>query len=864
VSASTSDSPAGKARDTERGRDDGRGYPFAAFEPKWYERWEAAGLFRCDTDSARTKYYCLNMYPYPSGDLHVGHGRNYILGDVVVRRKIMEGYEVLAPMGWDAFGLPAENAAIASGTHPREWTVRNIHAFKQQFRMWGIGLDWTREIAACHPGYYKWTQWLFVKLFERGLAEKREAPVNWCPSCATVLANEQVVDGACERCGTPVIQKELSQWFFRTTAYRDALLDDLDRLDEWPDRVRTMQRNWIGKSEGVTIRFQRADGKGELDCFTTRIDTLGGVTYAVLAPEHPWVAQLLAGHPDRDALDAKVRAMRSARSARQTDPDMEKEGFATGAKVVNPVTGEAVPLWIANYVLMEYGTGAVMAVPAHDDRDFAFAQKYGLPIRTVIRNPEAAPETASGKGEDLTQAFTGTGTLVNSGQFDGIPSETAKRTIGEWLASRGEGGFTTTYRLRDWLISRQRYWGAPIPIIYCEGACGMVPVPEADLPVLLPDDVDFQPKGDSPLARHPSFKDTTCPKCGGKGTRETDTMDTFVDSSWYFLRYLSPRDDTRIFDTEAVNRWLPVDQYIGGVEHAILHLLYSRFLTKFLADEGLVAFREPFARLFTQGMITKVSPKTGRLEKMSKSKGNTVAPRDLIQRYGADTVRVYTLFIGPPDKDAEWDDRAVEGAYRFLSRVWRLTAGNLEAMAPSGTAVDVDALSGRGQSLYRKAHETTQRVNDDLGRFHMNTAIAALMEMTNVLSLTVQDAAFRPMPTNADGAVLRDAAERLLLLLAPMAPFLCEEAWERLGHGKTIFSQPIPVHDPEAVTVDTVTVVVQVGGKVRGRLDIPVGASEDAVRALALADENVTRHLGGKPPRKVIYVPGKVLNLVAG
>jgi leucyl-tRNA synthetase len=845
----------------ERLLDDERGYPFQTFEPKWSGRWEALGLFRADLASSRPKYYCLNMFPYPSGDLHVGHGRNYILGDVVVRRKIMEGYEVLAPMGWDAFGLPAENAAIQNKIHPRQWTVTNIRSFKQQFREWGIGLDWTREIAACHPGYYRWTQWMFLQLFKKGLAEKRHAPVNWCPSCATVLANEQVVDGACERCGTPVRQRELSQWFFKTTAYAQALLDDIDGLDHWPERVRTMQRNWIGRSEGVTLRFAPADGGAPVECFTTRIDTLGGVTYVVLAPEHPLVEEFLAGHPDRAALGERTARMRDQRTARRYDPDLEKDGFDTGGRVVNPITAETVPVWVANYVLMEYGTGAVMAVPAHDERDFAFARKFGLPIRVVIQNAEAAPETASGRGEDLTAAYVETGTLIHSGRFDRLPSEEAKRRIGEWLRERGEGDFAVTYRLRDWLISRQRYWGAPIPIVYCD-ACGMVPVPEKDLPVLLPDDVDFQPKGDSPLARHATFQHTRCPVCGGPATRETDTMDTFVDSSWYFLRYLSPRDEEQPFDTALANRWLPVDQYIGGVEHAILHLLYSRFLVKFLADLGWVGFREPFARLFTQGMISKVSPKTGRLEKMSKSKGNVVAPRDLIQKYGADTVRVYTLFIGPPEKDAEWDDRSVEGAFRFLSRVWRLANAAIPLMAAPETPVDRVALSGPAQTLHRKTHATIERVNGDLERFQMNTAIATLMEHVNALSLVLQNESFGAEPGNAAGAVLREAVDRLLVLLAPFAPFLAEELWERTGHADTVFRARIPRHDPEAMKTDTVIVIVQVGGKVRGRLEVPLTATEAELTALALADENVSRHLGGKSPGRIVYVPGKLLNLV--
>jgi leucyl-tRNA synthetase len=835
-------------------------YPFHEFEPKWRDRWEEVGLFQVDLDSSRKKYYCLNMFPYPSGDLHVGHGRNYILGDVVVRRRTMEGFEVLAPMGWDAFGLPAENAAIKEGIHPRDWTLVNIEKFKEQFREWGIGLDWTREIAACHPGYYRWTQWLFLQLFHAGLAEKRLAPVNWCPSCATVLANEQVVDGICERCDTPVEQRELSQWFFRTTAYAETLLEDLEELEHWPERVVTMQRNWIGRSEGVQIAFPRPGREEAVECFTTRIDTLGGVTYVVLAPEHPLVDELLAAHPREEELRARVQDMRNQRSARQADPDLEKVGFDTGHRVLNPINGEEVPLWVANYVLMEYGTGAVMAVPAHDQRDLLFARKYGLPVRIVVRNVEEAPGTA-GEAEDLEEAWTGAGTLVQSGVFDGLDNETAKHAIGTWLAEEGRGGFTVTYRLRDWLISRQRYWGAPIPIIYCD-SCGTVPVPEADLPVLLPMDVDFRPSGDSPLVRHPAFRETVCPRCGDPGRRETDTMDTFVDSSWYFLRFLSPRDTERPFASEAANRWMPVDQYIGGVEHAILHLLYARFITKFLADQSWLEVREPFARLFTQGMITKRSPLTGRLEKMSKSKGNVVAPRDLIRKYGVDTVRIYTLFLGPPDKDAEWEDRAVEGASRFLSRVWRLCRQARGHMAAPETKVDRESLGEPGLALHRKTHDTIARVNEDLDRFQMNTAIAALMELTNTLSITLQDSRFAPAPDRAEGAALRETVDRLLVLLAPMAPFLSEELWEATGHEGTIFGASIPRHDPAALVRESFTLVVQVRGKVRARLEVPVTVSEEEVTALALADPNVKTHLGGQAPRKAIYVPGKLLNLV--
>jgi leucyl-tRNA synthetase len=857
-----------KTKAPETGSESGRApreaaFPFADYEPRWRERWEAEGLFRVDLDSPRPKYYCLNMFPYPSGDLHVGHGRNYIIGDVVVRRKLMEGHAVLAPMGWDAFGLPAENAAIQNGIHPALWTYENIRRFKTQFAAWGIGLDWTREIAACHPGYYKWTQWLFLKLYEKGLAYKSMALVNWCPSCGTVLANEQVEEGACFRCGTRIEQKELSQWFFKTTAYSERLLRDLNQLDEWPERVRTMQRNWIGKSEGVEIDFPVEGGEDLVRCFTTRADTLYGVTYIVLAAEHPLAAKLIGNGSDSGERRTLLQAMRNQRTERFYDPDLEKEGFDTGARAVHPLSGEVVPIWVANYVLMNYGTGAVMAVPAHDERDFEFAKKYTLSIRKVIA--PGADSTPEGWWNTLTERpLTEDGVLVDSGSFTGITSQEARERIAKALEEKNLGKKTVTYRLRDWLISRQRFWGAPIPIVYCDNH-GAVPVPEEELPVLLPEDAEFRPTGESPLARHPSFAKAVCPKCGGPARRETDTMDTFVDSSWYFLRYISPRDEKKAFDTERVNRWLPVDQYIGGVEHAILHLMYSRFITKFLYDEGLVSFQEPFKRLFTQGMITKQSPLTGRLEKMSKSKGNAVAPIGLIDRYGADTVRLYTLFIGPPEKDAEWEDRAVEGAYRFLGRVWRLVVDHLGSLpAETGPIVDQN-VTGAARDLRHKTHETIRRVTDDLNRFQFNTAVSSLMELANSLSLFVQSEAGGQMSaTSAEGTVYRESLEALVLLLAPMAPHVAEELWSRLGFKQSVFHHAAPVADPAALKRDTVTLVVQVAGKLRSHLEVAATAKPGEIESLVLADPRVAAHLGGRPPRKIIHVPGRLVNIVPG
>jgi len=805
------------------------------------------------------------MFPYPSGDLHVGHGRNYIIGDVVVRRKLMDGHAVLAPMGWDAFGLPAENAAIQNGIHPGVWTYDNIKRFKTQFAQWGIGLDWTREIAACHPGYYQWTQWLFLKLYAKGLAYKAEAPVNWCASCGTVLANEQVEDGACFRCGTIIEQRELSQWFFKTTAYSQRLLDDLSLLTEWPDRVRTMQRNWIGRSEGVSIDFARTDGPEIVRCFTTRADTLYGVTYVVIAPEHPLALVLIGDDVSAATADrmTRLQAMKNQRAERFYNPDLEKAGFDTGKTVTNPLTGEAVPVWVANYVLMNYGTGAVMAVPGHDQRDHEFARKFGLPIRTVI-----APPPATGPNDLVSPppdaAYEDDGVLVNSGTMAGLQSGDARVAIGEALRSAGHGQPTITYRLRDWLISRQRYWGAPIPIINCPDH-GAVAVPESQLPVLLPDDAEFKPTGESPLARHAAFVNTTCPTCGKPARRETDTMDTFVDSSWYYLRYLSPRDESKAFDSSRVNKWLPVDQYIGGVEHAILHLMYARFITKCLKDMGLVDFDEPFQRLFTQGMITKKSPLTGRLEKMSKSKGNVVAPTDLIEKYGADTVRLYTLFIGPPEKDAEWEDRAVEGAYRFLGRVWRLVGDMADRMPQTAGWIDQAHLSGGTADLRFKTHDTIRQVGHDLTAFHFNTAVSGLMELVNRMSLYQQSTdGARIGSDTIEGRVWRESCEALLLLLAPMAPHIAEELWHRLGHDESIFRSRSPEVDPKALVRSTIRIVVQVAGKLRSHLDVAVNLSGADIERLALEDPKVVAYLGDKTPLKIILVPGKLINIVPG
>jgi leucyl-tRNA synthetase len=840
-------------------------YEFWKIEPKWQEYWNKHGLFKLKANSPKEKFYCLVMFPYPSGTLHVGHARNYILGDVVVRYKLMKGCNVLTPMGWDAFGLPAENAAIKAGCHPSELTYRNIAAMKNQLLHWGTGYDWDREVTACDPEYYKWTQWIFLQLYERGLAYRKKAAVNWCPSCSTVLANEQVIDGLCERCNTPVRQKDLEQWFFKITDYAQRLLDDLELLEGWPERVKVMQRNWIGKSEGARIDF-RLVGAGfkpapTLTCFTTRPDTLFGVTFMVLAPEHPIIETLVKDNPNRGEILAFVEKARNESLVQRSAAGAPKEGVFTGYYVINPINEEKVPLWIANYALMEYGTGAVMAVPAHDQRDFEFARAYGLPIRVVI---QPAGETL--RPETMKEAYAGEGFQVNSGPFDGLPNREAIPKIIECLKEKKLGTPALNYRLRDWLISRQRYWGAPIPVIYCK-SCGIVPVSEKDLPVLLPPVKKLKLSSQSPLAEAPEFVHTRCPRCQGEARREVDTMDTFVDSGWYYLRYLSPKDSDKPFDSELVNRWLPVDQYIGGVEHAILHLLYSRFITKVLYDMGHVKFQEPFKNLFTQGMIIKDGAK------MSKSKGNVVSPEDIIQKYGADTLRLYILFIGPPEKDAEWSDRAIIGSYRFLCRLWYKVAEEAERLKNlPRTKIEPSQLSGEARDLYRVTHITIKKVTEDIETsWHFNTAIASIMELFNqvekfhvgdtALSMPGGATAFS-MPGGATAQVLCHSLESITLLLAPFVPHICEELWEQLGNKPSLFEQPRPTYDPEAVKVEEIELVVQVNGKVRGRLVIPVGLQEEEIKARALEDEKVKKFLDGKQVVNIVLVPRKLVNIV--
>jgi leucyl-tRNA synthetase len=835
-------------------------YPFAEIEAAWQQRWAEGGFFKVDTASADRKYYCLMMFPYPSAALHVGHGRNYIIGDAVARYKIMRGFRVLTPMGWDAFGLPAENAAIKTGTHPRITTLTNIATMKRQLRSWGVCYDWDREVTACLPDYYRWTQWLFLQFFKRGLAYKALAPVNWCPSCATVLANEQVVAGRCERCDTAVEPRKLEQWFLRITAYAQRLLDDLALLEHWPERVRTMQQNWIGRSEGARIDFAleplpgRTDPVRAVTCYTTRVDTIYGCTYMALAPEYPALADLVRGLPQEDEVRRfTAQASRLSNVDRAADTT-DKCGVFTGRYVINPYTGGRIPLWVGDYVLMEYGTGAVMAVPAHDTRDWAFARKYGLPVRLSIQTPDASLRL-----EAMADAYVEDGVLTDSGPFTGLSSAEARRRMTEHARERGFGQATVHFRLRDWLISRQRYWGAPIPIIHCE-TCGAQPVPEKDLPVLLPDAIEFKPTGESPLARCPEFRDVPCPVCGAPARRETDTMDTFVDSSWYFLRYLTPHDATRAFDPDIVNRWMPVDQYIGGIEHAILHLLYARFFTKALADMGLHRITEPFARLFTQGMICKRSDQDGQLYKMSKSKGNVVSPDALIREYGADTVRLYTLFIGPPEKDAEWNDQGIEGASRFLRRLWRRFYENRDRLAAAaGAALDRAALSPAERELHRKTHETIARVTADMeGAFHFNTAIAQIMELMNAVDAFTAATDW----SGQAGAVFHEAITSMVLLLSPFSPHVCEELWRELGHADSILRAAWPEADPAAQARATVTIGVQVNGKFRGRLVLNAGLDPAAAEAAVLADPQAKTWLKGATVARAIVVPDKLVNLV--
>ena len=838
-------------------------YPFPDIEKKWQKYWTDNRFFKTDTSTSHNTYYCLTMFPYPSSALHVGHGRNYIIGDALARYKKMRGFYVLTPMGWDAFGLPAENAAIKSGIPPRQSTFSNIATMKQQLNSWGVCYDWDREVVSCLPEYYKWTQWLFLKFHERNLAYKAMASVNWCPSCVTVLANEQVIDGSCERCDSKVEEQKRKQWFFKITDYAQRLLDDLTKLDGWPERVKTMQKNWIGRSEGTKVDFKlvsRVDGTSDpcdiIPCFTTRVDTIYGCTYMVLAPEYPHLKNLVKDLPQQESVMNLVKEAAQKTTRDRTAETLDKQGVFTGRHVVNPYNGEQIPLWVSDYVVMEYGSGAVMAVPAHDTRDWAFAKKYGLDIRLSIQNQEKSLNL-----NDMNDAYVDDGITVDSGPFSDLPNREAIGKMTDYAKEKGFGGPMVHYRLRDWLISRQRYWGAPIPIITCEH-CGTVPVSENDLPVLLPEDIEFKPTGESPLAQCQSFMNVDCPKCGQPARRESDTMDTFVDSSWYFLRFLSPKNSAHAIDTDACNRWMPVDQYIGGIEHAILHLMYARFFTKVIYDMGLINVDEPFGALFTQGMICKRSSTDGHLYKMSKSKGNVVNPDELIRKYGADTVRLYTLFIGPPEKDAEWDDRGIEGSSRFLRRLWRRLYDNRSLLkSAKDKPCDIAKMNVKERDLYRKLHETIEGVTRSMeGAFHFNAAIAQIMELTHA----IDDCGLKPDSRDQQQAVYRTSIETVVILLSPFAPHIAEELWQELDHEPGILNVKWPSVDTEAFARDEVEIVIQVNGKVRDRMTVPSNMDSKEVEAKALALPQVRKYIEGKTVRKAIVVPNKLVNIATG
>ena len=890
-------------------------YKPQTIETKWQERWRRDRSFEVTEDDPRPKFYCLEMFAYPSGHAHVGHIRNYMIGDVVARMKRMRGFNVLHPFGWDAFGLPAENAAIKGGMHPEAWTLENIAHMKGQLQRIGISYAWDREIATCLPDYYHWNQWLFLKMLERDLAFRKRSNVNWCPSCNTVLANEQVVDGGCWRCGTPVTTRELEQWFFRITHYADELLDAADRLPGWPDKVLTMQRNWIGRSEGARVRFElalRLDSRdqgsagqgagccseaqipdprspipGAIEVFTTRIDTIYGANFLMLAPEHPLVQQWSKEPGQANFADTLTRFQAQDRTARMTG-EIEKEGFDTGRTAINPFTNRPVPIWVANFVLGEYGTGAVMGVPGHDQRDFEFARKNNLPITIVVQPDQTEVQEVQGaRGGNgaaldpafMTAAYDGPGHLVNSGEFNGLSSQEAIDKMTAVAQARGIGEGTIQYRLKDWGISRQRYWGTPIPVLYCE-KCGMVPVPTDDLPVLLPKTVEFSGRGDSPLAQIPEFVNATCPDCGGPARRETDTMDTFVDSSWYFFRFCDPKNLDLPFDPDKVGYWGPVDFYSGGVEHAILHLIYSRFFSRVFRDLGMTVIDEPFTRLLTQGMVLKDG------QVMSKSKGNVVDPDDMIEKYGADALRLYVMFVAPPEKEIEWTDAGLEGSFRFLARVWRLVDQLTAAFAGKEIPPVGDLVLDDGErALRRKTHETIRRVTLDLDpRVHLNTAVSSQMELVNELyafcnrigivrvgrdsdesqaagsnEATATRAVLRP----ATSAVLKEAVEALVLMLSPFAPHMCEELWEHLGHSGGVVTAGWPAFDEAVAKADEIVVPVQVNGKLRTRLTVPADSTDDTLRELALADTLVMKYLEGKTVRKIVVAGGQGSKLVS-
>ncbi len=851
-------------------------------ELKWQRIWESLKLFKAAENFNKKKYYLLEMFPYPSGKIHMGHVRNYTIGDVVARYKRMQGFNVLHPMGWDAFGMPAENAAIANRIHPAKWTYENIDNMRSQLKRMGFSYDWDREIATCLPEYYRWEQWLFLKMYENNMVYRKESFVNWCESCLTVLANEQVEAGLCWRCGRQVRQKKLWQWFFRITDYAEDLLKYCDKLPGWPEKVITMQKNWIGKSIGAEIKFPIENSDGYIPVFTTRQDTVFGATFMCIAPEHPLVHELSKGTNQESNVSRFVQRISTQDRSNKALENYEKEGVFTGAYCINPLNGRRMPVYTANFALMEYGTGAVMSVPAHDQRDFDFARKYGLDIVVVIKPLDKELEPAT-----MTEAYTDDGVLINSGRFNGMDNRKALDEIAFYLKEEGLGEKTVSFRLKDWGISRQRYWGTPIPVIHCK-ECGIVPVPQEDLPVLLPEDVDILEGGRSPLAEVDYFAKAKCPKCGSPDARrETDTMDTFVESSWYFERYCSP-NASAIFEKEATDYWMPVDQYIGGVEHAILHLLYSRYFTRILHDLGLVEYKEPFTRLLTQGMVCKETTScpnhgflfpeeiigsdtnpvckkcgekiiVGRIEKMSKSRKNVIDPNVLLDKYGSDTTRLFCLFAAPPERDLEWNDNGVEGSYRFLNRVWRLAYKYKDSMK-NVQSFDggLNELEGKFKELYKKTHQTIKKVTEDIDiRFHFNTAVSATMELVNAMyGIDSKDKHIEKL------RVMKFAMESVLLLLSPIVPHICEELWETLGHKSSILTSSWPSYKDDAFVKDELLIVVQVNGKLRNRINVNADADENTIKEIALSDERVKKFIENKPIKKVVVVKRKLVNIV--
>ena len=819
-------------------------YDFKTIEEKWQKKWEADHAFKTTEDTSKPKYYALEMFPYPSGNLHMGHVRNYSIGDVVARYKKMQGFNVLHPMGWDSFGLPAENAAIKHGTPPAEWTWKNIDNMRTQLKRLGFAIDWDREVATAKEEYYKFTQWMFLQLFKNGLAYKKKSFVNWCPSCQTVLANEQVVNGKCERCKSEVGKRDLEQWFFSITKYADRLLKDIDKLGGWPDKVKSMQTNWIGKSEGAELKFRLDGSDEELTVFTTRPDTVYGVSYMVIAPEHPIVESLISGRPEEAACREFIKKVHGMSEIMRSSTDTEKEGVFTGRYVINPLNGKKVPLYLANYVFLDYGTGIVMGVPAHDQRDFDFAKKYNLPIEIVVQ-----PEGQNMKGEDLTEAFAAEGIMENSGEFDGMNNREALKKIIDYVEEKGIGERKVNFRLRDWLISRQRYWGAPIPVVYCE-KCGTVPIPESDLPVRLPENVKFTGQGKSPLSECEEFMNTTCPRCGGHARRESDTMDTFVCSSWYYLRYCDPHNDKMPFAKDKVDYWMNVDQYIGGVEHAILHLLYARFFTKVLYDLGYVSCEEPFENLLTQGMVLKDG------SKMSKSVGNVVSPDEIVAKYGADTARLFILFAAPPERDLDWNDTAVEGAYKFLNRVWRA----VDELKPfmSDEKVVSASLNAEEKKLRFAVNASIKKVTEDFERFSFNTAISSIMEMVNEL-YRYKDAT---APESYSKPLIGEALRSLIVLLSPIVPHITQEMWESIGNDTALFDTPWPSFDESALVVSEVEIVVQINGKIRDKMTVSADLGREQMEEIAKTSDKVKSLIGDKQIVKVIAVPKKLINIV--